>query len=203
MVSFESVFRVLGKESVSNDDISDAMTRLDNTYNVYNDGSKKEVSRKNTTTKIDQSTFNGKVSTMKSEASSIYNSLSTTRNTVLNITNKYRKEVNASDLSLDPTLSLMATIRAMEMAYSGKFSHTRPDGREWSTLWEDYQGSKPAGVSIGENLAYGFSSDETACQGWRESEGHYKNMISVAYNKLGVGKYTFNGKTYWVQLFQS
>jgi uncharacterized protein YkwD len=91
----------------------------------------------------------------------------------------------------------------MEMAYSGKFSHTRPDGREWSTLWTDYSGSIPGGVVIGENLAYNYSSDEAACEGWRNSQGHYENMINPIFTKIGIGKFTFNGKTYWVQLLQS
>lgn len=179
------------------------ITKAKVTYDVYNDGTKKEVSRKTETFTIDRSTFNGTVATMKSEASSVYNSLSTSRNTILTITNKYRTEKNVNGLTLDTTLSLMATIRAMEMAYSGKFSHERPDGREWSTMWSDYMGKNPEGLIIGENLANGYASDEAACQGWRKSEGHYENMINPEFTKMGIGKYTFNGKTYWAQLFQS
>lgn len=179
------------------------ITKATITYDVYNDGSKKEVNRKNETTTIDQSTFNGTVTTMKSEASSVYNNLASTRDTILSITNQYRTEQNVHSLTTDPTLSVMATIRAMEMAYSGKFSHTRPDGREWSTMWNDYLGTVPGGVVIGENLAYGYSSDEAACEGWRKSQGHYENMINSSFTKMGIGKYSFNGKTYWVQLFQS
>lgn len=179
------------------------ITKATITYDVYNDGSKKEVNRKNETTTIDQSTFNGTVTTMKSEASSVYNNLASTRDTILSITNQYRTEQNVQSLTTDPTLSVMATIRAMEMAYSGKFSHTRPDGREWSTMWNDYLGTVPGGVVIGENLAYGYSSDEAACEGWRKSQGHYENMINSSFTKMGIGKYSFNGKTYWVQLFQS
>lgn len=179
------------------------ITKATITYDVYNDGSKKEVNRKNETTTIDQSTFNGTVTTMKSEASSVYNNLASTRDTILSITNQYRTEQNVHSLTTDPTLSVMATIRAMEMAYSGKFSHTRPDGREWSTMWNDYLGTVPGGVVIGENLAYGYSSDEAACEGWRKSQGHYENMINSSFTKMGIGKYSFNGKNYWVQLFQS
>lgn len=172
-------------------------------YDVYNDGSKKEVSRKNETFTIDQSTFNGTVSTMKSEATQKYNSLSPSREGVLTITNKYRTEKNVAGLTLDTNLSVMATIRAMEIAYSGKFSHERPDGREWSTIWADYLGKRALNKTVGENLAYGYSTPEAVCQAWRESEGHYANMVNPAFTKVGVGKYEFNGKTYWVQLFQN
>lgn len=177
------------------------VTNADVTYNVYNDGSKKEVSRSSTTTKIDQSTFNGTTSSMKSEAISLYSSLQPSANTILEITNKYRKEVNEQPLTLDKNLSIIATIRAIEIAYSGKFSHTRPNGSEWHTIWGEYYG-KEMEITRGENLAYGFSSDEGACVGWRNSEGHYANMIEDEFSKLGVGKFTFNGTTYWVQLFE-
>lgn len=178
------------------------ITSANVTYNVYNDGSKKEVSRSSTTTKIDYSTFNGTTSSMKSEAVNLYSSLQGTANTILSKTNQYRTEVNVQSLTLDKNLSIMATIRAIEMAYSDVFSHTRPNGSEWHTIWNEYYGKTIYGA-IGENLAYGYSSDEAACVGWRNSQGHYENMIDSRFTKLGVGKYTFNGKTYWVQLFQS
>jgi uncharacterized protein YkwD len=179
------------------------ITKAKITYDVYNDGSKKEVSRGTETTTIDQSTYDGTVKEMKEEATNTYDSLASSRDTILSITNQYRTEKNVTGLVADRTLSIMATIRAMEMAYSGKFSHTRPDGREWSTLWTDYSGSIPGGVVIGENLAYNYSSDEAACEGWRNSQGHYENMINPIFTKIGIGKFTFNGKTYWVQLLQS
>lgn len=179
------------------------ITKANITYDVYNDGSKKEVKRSAENTTIDQATFNGTTATMKDEGVSTYNTLSTTRDTILKITNSYRTEKNVSSLQIDKNLSIMATIRAIEIAYSGKFSHTRPDGREWATIWFDYFGSEPTGIIIGENLAYGYYSDEDACEGWRNSPGHYENMINGNFTKIGIGKFTFNGKTYWVQLFQS
>ena len=138
---------------------------------------------------------------MKPEAIKLYSATSTVSQTVLRLTNQYRSEVNVTSLTLDKDLSIMATIRAMELAYSGKFSHTRPNGSEWSTLWPEYHGGKVYGI-MGENLAFGYSSDEASCEGWRKSKGHYENMINSNFTKMGVGKYTFNGKTYWVQLFQ-
>lgn len=173
------------------------------TYEVYNDGTKKEISRKAETSTIDYSTFNGTTETMKSEATNIYSSLSTTRNNILTMTNKYRTEKNVKSLTLDSTLSIMATIRAMEIAYSDKFDHKRPDGREWSTIWNDYLKTTPDSLVIGENLAANYSSDQEACEGWKASQGHYENMINPSFTRIGIGKYSFNGKIYWVQLFQN
>ena len=142
---------------------------------------------------------------MKPEANNLYNNLSSTRDTIVTETNKYRSEQGLTGLRVDKTLSILATVRAMEMAYGNKFSHTRPNGKSWDTFWNEsgFNFSVPAGGTYGENLAYGYTSDLGACNGWRNSEGHYANMINPAYTKIGIGKYTLNGKTYWVQFFSS
>lgn len=175
------------------------------TYDVYSDGTKKEISRTAEKTTIDYSGFNGTVSSMKPEAISIYDSLSDSRDVILTKTNKYRTEKGISSLTLDKKLSILATVRAMEMAYGNKFSHTRPNGEPWYTFWEEtgFNFTVPSGGSYGENLAYGYATDSGACQGWRNSTDHYSNMINEKYTKIGIGKYTLNGKTYWVQFFSS
>lgn len=175
------------------------------TYNVYSDGTQKEIDRQDIRTKYDFSGFNGTINGMKPEANNLYNNLSSTRDTIVTETNKYRSEQGLTGLRVDKTLSILATVRAMEMAYGNKFSHTRPNGKSWDTFWNEsgFNFSVPAGGTYGENLAYGYTSDLGACNGWRNSEGHYANMINPAYTKIGIGKYTLNGKTYWVQFFSS
>lgn len=175
------------------------------TYDVYSNGTKKEVNRQDIKTKYDYSGYNGTINSMKPEATNLYNSLSSTRNTILTETNKYRSEEGLTGLKIDKNLSILATIRAMEMAYGNKFSHTRPNGKSWDTFWEEsgFNFTVPAGGTYGENLAYGYSDDLGACNGWYNSEGHYENMVNKAYTKIGIGKYTFNNKTYWVQFFSS
>lgn len=176
------------------------ITYVDIKYDVYSDGSKVEVSRGTPYTKIDQSGFNGTVKTMRSEAASIYDEYASTREIILTTTNGYRTEVGSPKLTEDKTLSIMATIRAMEMAYSGQFSHTRPGNKPFETLWKDYDNR--AYTYAGENLAKDFKSDYSTCKGWRESDGHYKNMINSRFTKIGIGRFSFNGTTYWVQLFE-
>ena len=178
------------------------VTKANINYDVYNDGSKKEKSRGEEYFEINQTGFNGTVKTMLPEAQYIYANYESTRNAILQKTNEYRREANSGDLVLSKDLSLMATIRAMEMAYSGLFSHTRPDGRGWQSMWQDYKPEVNKGDSIGENLAYGFSDDLDIMGEWRKSNDHYQNMIKPKFKKIGIGKYTFSGKTYWVQLFQ-
>lgn len=170
------------------------------TYELYSDGSKIKKYSTEVYYSIDYSGFNGTTSSMKDEAYSVYATSSNTRNTFLTMTNSYRSEVGVHNLALDKTLSVMATIRAMEIAYSRKFSHTRPDGSPWNTIITDSNFSFYT-TYAGENLAGNFDSDEAAVLGLRKSTGHYQNMINSSFNKLGVGVYTFNGSTYWVQLF--
>ncbi len=169
------------------------------TYKTYSDGSKVEKSRTKESLEINYKNFNGKFADMKKEAQNIYSSLNKTRTTILNETNKYRKEKNVSDLVLDKDLSMIATIKAIEMAYSNVFAHERPDGRIWYSLHDEY-GYKNY-YTIAENIAYNYTTDLDACRQWRESSGHYANMINNSMTKIGIGKYTLNGKTYYVQEF--
>lgn len=179
-------------------------------YQLFSDGSKKQIRESNTKKETIYSTYNGTVKDLKNEAIQTYKSSlsSTTRNTILTESNKYREQVKVDALTIDKELSIMATIRAMEMAFSHKFSHTRPNKEEWSTLFTEYGYqsspiSENSGGIIGENLATGYDTDLGACTGWRNSPKHYENIINGKFRKIGIGKYTFNGETYWVQLFSS
>ncbi len=127
--------------------------------------------------------------------------------TILDMTNQYRAEVGAAPLVLDQKMCVAATVRAIEMAQSGIFSHTRPNDTECFTIFEDCGFSTAHIYSMGENIAMnaGYSDpDIQACIGWRNSSGHYRNMIDTGYRTLGVGKCIGQGgKIYYVQLFAS
>jgi uncharacterized protein YkwD len=119
-------------------------------------------------------------------------------NDVLLETNKYRKEAKVGSLVLDDKLSEVASIRAMEIAIHNKFSHVRPDGSYYSKIFTEY---KIVSRTSGENLASGYNNGEEVCVDWKKSKGHYANMVNKTYNKLGVGVYTYQGVTYWVQIY--
>lgn len=119
-------------------------------------------------------------------------------NNVLDATNIYRSNVNKNNLVLDDKLSEIATIRAIEMAVNNKFSHQRPDGSYYSKLFDEYN---IISRTSGENIASGFNDGYDVCNGWKNSKGHYANMINSTYNKLGVGIYKYNNTVYWVQIF--
>lgn len=114
---------------------------------------------------------------------------------VLDGTNRLRAEKGLKPLKLDPNLTAYAQVRASEIAR--QFDHKRLDGgsvfeapRDWS--W------------VGENNHGGSSTGAGAVESWRNSKGHYENMINPAFEVIGIGlAYDPNSpfKYYWVQFF--
>ena len=82
------------------------------------------------------------------------------------------------------------------MAKSGKFSHTRPNGKSGLTL---IKGNKYKG----ENIAMGQTSCAQVSQAWFKSPGHKKNMLKKQYKKVGIAGYEHNGGNYWEKVLSS
>lgn len=119
-------------------------------------------------------------------------------NEVYEITNNYRSLVGVSSLTLDSSLVTAANIRAKEL--SDSFSHTRPNGSSCFTVLSEL------GISYGtagENIAAGYSSSQSVMEGWRSSSGHYQNIISSKFKKIGIGVNIVNNQYYWVQIFSN
>lgn len=116
---------------------------------------------------------------------------------VVDLVNAERAKAGLSALTLDENLTSAALIRARESEIS--FSHTRPDGRSFSSVLSDL------GISFrgaGENIAWGQKTPEEVMNGWMNSEGHRANILNANYTKIGVGYYqNTSGRTYWTQLF--
>lgn len=112
-------------------------------------------------------------------------------------TNKLRAEVGASNLKYDERLSAYAQRRAEEIVRL--FNHKRLNGQEI------YVGF--ANGNRGENIAAGYgTADATVLTQWRNSKGHYENMIAKGFTKIGIGVVYVPGSTYryyWVQIFGS
>lgn len=119
-------------------------------------------------------------------------------NEVYEITNNYRSLVGVSSLTFDSSLVEAASIRAKEL--SDSFSHTRPNGSSCFTVLSEL------GISYGtagENIAAGYSSSQSVMEGWRSSSGHYQNIISSKFKKIGIGVNIINNQYYWVQIFSN
>ena len=86
-------------------------------------------------------------------------------------------------LALDDTLTEQANVRAEEIAWSGKDFAIRPDGSDYTTVFEQN------GMSTGTRLecrAYNYSSSAEAAKIWNDNEN--KRMITnPLITKIGVG----------------
>ena len=113
-------------------------------------------------------------------------------------TNALRAERGIAALAADDQLMRAAQVRADEMAATGTYSHTRPDGRQ-----------------VGENIhqipllylaQQKTALAETLVYSWSKSAGHMENMTDKSYAAIGVGLARgtdANGLECWycVQLF--
>ena len=124
---------------------------------------------------------------------------------IVDRTNALRREQGISALKVNQQLMQAAQVRAEEMAASGVYSHTRPDGRKSTTVTDcEY---------IGENIhriadwaLQGKSVSEVAVWSWSLSGGHRDNLLEKNYAETGVGLargVNDNGDECWycVQLF--
>ena len=107
-----------------------------------------------------------------------------------------RAKAGLSPLQVDQNVQAAAQVRAVEIKTS--FSHTRPDGRDFSTALKEqgvsYRGS-------GENIAWGQKSPEQVMEGWMNSAGHRANILNEKFTSIGVGYVQIGGVNYWTQLF--
>jgi len=116
----------------------------------------------------------------------------------IRITNKYRAEVGAKPLTCHVKAQQVATKHSRNMCATGQLTH---DG--FSTRCSQI----PFQMRCGENVAYNYDRTSTAPQTtltqWRNSAGHYRNMVNPAYTKVGVGnvRCTSDGKVMWTQIF--
>lgn len=107
--------------------------------------------------------------------------------------NELRAENGIAPLTMDETFLECAMTRAKELA--ANYSHTRPNGRQWYTV---YTGRYK---SMGENIGYGYSSAQEAHQLWANSREHRENILNPDYAVCGVGMVRIGNTVYGVELF--
>lgn len=119
----------------------------------------------------------------------------------LRLTNIARAEVGASPLACDPALTQLARDYSRYMCENAFFAHTGLDGRSPFDRMHD-EGITYS--SAGENIAAGQSTPADVNESWLNSPGHYANIISTSYHKIGIGYWPCpSGEyhTYWTQDF--
>lgn len=117
---------------------------------------------------------------------------------VLKLVNIERNSIGLSSLKASNELSNVARMKSQDMADSNYFSHTSP------TYGSPFDMMKRFGIrynAAGENIAKGYPSVEKVMEGWMNSPGHKKNILSPNFGTLGVGYVNIDGTTYWTQMF--
>lgn len=113
----------------------------------------------------------------------------------LELVNEARAEEGLQALTLDPDLVEVAEIRARELCEL--YSHTRPDGSDWSTAIRNYTSY----FYGGENIAKGTST-AIEIKTWLSSSGHKKEILNDTVQYYGAAVIrSESGSTYSVQIF--
>ena len=112
------------------------------------------------------------------------------------ILNAERATLGKSPLSINSYLTTAAYLHSQDMAEQGYFSHTSLDGRTFDQRiiaagYTNYS-------SLAENIAYAYGEPDAArvYSMWKNSTGHYANMMGD-FNEAGLGIYSKNGYTYY------
>ncbi len=116
---------------------------------------------------------------------------------ITELVNEHRVAAGLAPVKYSAKISKAAQVRAVEIEKS--FSHTRPDGRYFSTVFAEH------GISYrysGENIAWGQKSPEEVVTAWMNSAGHRANILNAKFTELGVGyRQNARGVNYFTQLF--
>ena len=166
-------------------------------YDIYSDGSKVQTDKK-TYTKYDYSGYKASTSELLSEANTNKMKYATQTAAAVSAVNAARTAKGLEPLTVDSNLSTAASVRATEMAYSGKVGSTRPNKSSYSTVLTDlgYSVSKPM-----ELTCKGYSDGSSAVGAMKSGAG-IDRMTSSEYKKIGVGAAANpEGTIYWSVFF--
>lgn len=117
---------------------------------------------------------------------------------LLNLLNQERIAQGLSPLTLDAELSRIARIKSADMRDNHYFAHESPTYGHVSDMLKTF-GYSFSGA--GENIAH-HATTEKAHAAFMSSDGHRRNILSSAWQKVGLGiAYDANGYVYVTQIF--
>ena len=122
-------------------------------------------------------------------------------------TNALRAKHGQRELVVNARLMEAAQVRAAELAATGTYAHTRPDGRKFTTVTDcPYVGENIHRISTSYLDYYHLDLAQAAIEDWAASQGHLENIINPEICAIGTG--VARGKNnkgeeawYCVQLF--
>lgn len=93
-------------------------------------------------------------------------------------------------------LATAALNHSNDMSANNYFSHTGSSG---STAGDRIIAAGYSWKAYGENIAKGYPTEQAVMDGWLNSEGHCKNIMSALFKEMGVARVG----THWTQEFGS
>ena len=97
---------------------------------------------------------------------------------------------------METSTNLAYAAKARSMELTEEFSHDRPDGSRYYTIFDEY------GITYnmtGENIAYGQKTPKSVVTALMNSPDHRKIILNENFN-IGVGYYLDGTTPYWTQL---
>lgn len=101
------------------------------------------------------------------------------------LTNELRKSLGLNELTWKTSFLDITKIRGAELSIS--YSHNRPNGED---------------LHWGENIGVGFDTADEVMTAWKNSSGHYANLVESIYTDYAAACFVGdNGTEYWIQIF--
>ena len=116
---------------------------------------------------------------------------------IFRLTNIERAKHGEPLVQTNNDLNRAAMQRAKEISI--KFSHTRPDGTDALSVFGEYNNIPDNHAA--ENISAGYTSPQSAVDGWMNSPGHRVSLLNTYSTHLGVGVCKSGSTYYCVQLF--
>lgn len=98
------------------------------------------------------------------------------------------------ELQWNDMLAKAAYNHSKDMQVKNYFSHTGSDG---SSPGDRVTSAGYAWRAYGENIARGYTTEQSVINGWLNSEGHCKNIMNRSFKDVGAGR----EGDYWTQIF--
>ena len=124
----------------------------------------------------------------KSTEQPVQTDVAAAKQDIVDRTNALRRAKDVAALRVNDKLMQAAQVRAEEMAASGVYSHTRPDGRKSDTVTDSkYTGENIHSISELYLEQQHKTLSEAVVNLWSNSKAHADNMTSSRYGEIGVG----------------
>ncbi len=167
-------------------------------YDIYSDGSKVQTDQKRYS-KYDYSGFKASTNDLLPEAKTNKITYAAQISSAVSAINDIRRSAGKSALTLDDSLCTAASVRATEMAYSGKVGSKRPGGSGYASVLTDLGLSNPKPWEL---TCKGYSDSSSAVNAIKASDANYSGITGDSYKKIGIGVAADpEGNLYWSFIF--